>query len=403
MPTFQYQALDTRGKKKKGFIEAESKAKAFSLLQDQSLLPLTLSSVNRKGGDASFSFGNLRDMLMPSRIRLGESFHYLGLLLQTGSSLAQALDLMGRMAGRKAGRIWLNLRDAVETGEAFSSALKRYPRDFPKVYVGMVQVAESVGRLGQVLEKVSEYEEQRSEVSGRLMTAMVYPAVIFLVGCGAIWFLLSQVLPKIATIFVHAHKALPLHTQVLITVGDFLNAMGPGVLLAPVALALGAVYAYKRKRSVAERVDRLVWQVPLFKKNTLARFAGMLGFQLEAGIPLVQALDSSAMVVGSVYFQNLIRMARAEVAAGQPLDKVLERQNAFPDIFLLTLSTGQRAGKLGPFLLRVSHIYEKDVDNTLKRLVSLLEPLLILAIGMMVAFIVLAIMGPIFDLTTMVR
>jgi len=147
----------------------------------------------------------------------------------------------------------------------------------------------------------------------------------------------------------------------------------------------------------------VVWKVPLFQKNTLARFSGMLGFQLEAGIPLVQALESSALVVGSAYFQNLIRTARAEVAAGQPLDKVLERQNAFPDIFLLTLSTGQRAGKLGPFLLRVARIYEKDVDNTLKRLVSLLEPLLILAIGMMVAFIVLAIMGPIFDLTTLVK
>ncbi len=402
MPTYHYQALNSEGRNVKGFIEAENQAKAFSLLQEQTLAPVSLHPVTRAGSRFAF-LGQVRDLLPGPSIRLGESFYYLGLLLQSGSSLAEALDLMGRMAGRKGGQVWMNIRDKVETGESFSAALKKYPRHFPKVYVGMVQVAESVGKLGQVLERIAQYEEQRSEVSGRLTTAMVYPAVILMVGLGAVYFLLSKVLPNIAKIFQGSGQDLPWTTDFLLGLGKTLDSLGPAAALSPVIAVLCVMWAYQRTSGFRSRVDRWLWRIPLVQKNTLARFSGMLGFQLEAGIPLVQALQSSAQAIGSTYFQSVVKSAQAEVSAGQPLDKVLERTGAFPDIYILTLSTGQKAGKLGLFLQRMTRIMEKEVDNILKRVVALIEPLLILGIGLIVAFIVLAIMGPIFELTTLVR
>lgn len=402
MPTFQYQALDSGGRKKKGFIEADSQARAFTQLQDQDLMPVSLAPVGEKFSTS----GRLAELLSLVRLggmKIGEPFFYLGLLLQSGTSLAHSLDLLGRMSGRRHGRVWLNIRDAVERGESFSQALKEYPRIFPAVYIGMIQVAEGVGRLGAVLERIAEYEEQRSEVSGRILTALVYPCVIMVIGMGAVYFLLSQVLPDISRIFTSAGQELPLTTTVLLGIGVTLRALGPAALLPPVLLILLAVMAYRRLPVVHRRVDRMLWRVPLVQKTILARFSGMLGFQLEAGIPLVRALQSSSEAVASRFFRDIVAEARKEVAAGQPLDRVLERQGVFPDVYLLTLSTGQRAGKLAPFLLRMARIYERDVDNILKRIVALAEPLLILFIGLSVGFIVLAILGPIFELTTLVR
>jgi general secretion pathway protein F len=402
MSTFQYHALDSQGKKKKGFIEADSQAKAFSLLQDQHYLPVSITPVSGSRTERQKSI-KLPDFLTPGGVRLGESFYYLGLLLQTGTSLAESLDLIGRMSGGKGGRVWLHVRDAVEKGEPFSQALGAYPRQFPKVYVGMVRVAESVGRLGQVLEKIAHYEEQRSEVSGKLLTAMAYPAVILVVGIGAVYYLLANVLPNIAQVFAGAKQALPMSTQALLWVGGVMQAFGPLVLLLPLVLIGLFLFAYRKAESFRLRVDALLWKAPLFQKYALARFAGMLGFQLESGIPLVKAMEGAAEAVGSMHFRRLIEVAGKDVAAGQPLDRVLAKQGQFPEMFLLTLAMGQKSGKLDQFLLRVSGILERDVDNVLKRVVALAEPLLILCIGLAVAFIVMAILGPIFDLSTLVK
>lgn len=403
MATFQYSALDDRGRKKKGYIEAESQARAYNLLQEKGLAPLEMKSVSGQSAHQERRGFSLANLLPGGTIRVGESFHYLGIMLQTGSSLAQGLELLGRMTPGAGGRTWIKIRDAVESGEPFSRALEGYPRHFKPVYIGMVRVAEGVGRLGQVLERIAQYEEQRSEVSGKLLTAMVYPAVIFLVGVGAVYFLLSSVLPKISGIFKASKGNLPDSTKMLLTAGEFMQNLGPGALLGPLLLLGLGVFAYKRFPAFKAAVDKRLWKLNLVQKYQLARFSGLLGFQLESGIPLVQALESASMAVSSAYFRDLIREAKEEVATGRALDRVLAKQGVYPEVYILTLSSGQKTGQLGPFLMRLTRILEHDVDNILKRLVALAEPLLILFIGLLIGFIVMAIMGPIFDLTTLVK
>ena len=402
MPTYQYQALDNEGKKKKGFIEAESQTRALSLLQVQGMMPLRLDPVRSKEHTLKTSF-SLKSLVPSRKIRISESFYYLGMLLQSGTSLAQALDMLGRMTSGKGGKIWLDIRDSVKSGEKFSDCLAKYPKTFPGVYVGMIRVAESVGKLGAVLEQVARYEEERAEVSGRLLTAMVYPAVICLAGFGAVYFLLTVVLPKISTVFDASGRELPWNTRVLLSLGDVFSSMGIAALLLPLALILALFHAYRRYDSFRLRVDRLLWKIPLAQRSILARFSGMLGFQLNAGIPLVQALDSASGAVPSLFFRRHIEEAGVEVSTGVALDKVLAKQGIFPELYVITVSTGQKAGQLGDFLLRLARVLEREVDSTQKRLVALAEPLLILLVGVMVAFIVVAIMGPIFDLSTLVR
>lgn len=402
MPTYQYFALDALGKKQKGFIESESQVKALSQLSAKGLTPLRLEPVREKTQGDTASFSLSRFFPGPS-VKVSESFYYLGMLIQSGTPLSQSLDLIGRMSSGAAGKVWMDIRDTVEAGQPFSQAMLRYDRIFPPVYVGMVRVAESVGKLGPVLEQIARYEENRSEVSGKLVNAMVYPGVICLVGFGAVYFLLSQVLPKITRVFANMQKDLPWNTKMLMSLGQFFSSLGVFGLLIPLVLVLGAVMAYRRIPALREYLDELTWRVPLVQRHTLGRFSGLLGFQLEAGIPLVQAMDAAAGAIRSSFFQKRIQEARVEVASGQPLDKVLAKQKIFPDLYIMTLATGQKAGQLGEFLLRLAAILEREVDNSSKRIVALAEPLLILVVGVMIAFIVMAIMGPIFSLSTLVK
>lgn len=404
MPTFQYQALTAQGKKRKGFIEAESQTRAMILLQNDGLTPLALESVRRKprGERRKLSF-SLSELLPGRKINISESFYYLGMLLQSGTSLSQSLDMLGRMSSGKTSRIWLDIRDTVESGEAFSEALKRHGKSFESVYIGMIRVAESVGSLGPILEQIARYEEARGEVTGRLYTAMVYPIVIMLVGFGAAYFLLTGVLPKIAAIFESSKQTLPLNTRVLMSIGEFFASLGPAGILVPLVLLLLISVSFRKIPTLHNWLDKTLWKAPLVQRHVLARFSGLLGFQLQAGVPMVQALDSAAEAVNSNFFKKHIQAARAEVATGQPLHKVLADQGIYPELYIMTLSTGQKSGKLGEFLQRISQVLEKEVDNIVKRLVALSEPLLILVVGLMIGFIVLAIMGPIFDLSKIIR
>lgn len=400
MPTYYYQALDEEGRKQKGYCELESQARAYTYLQEQGLTPLKLTRVSEEMARAR----SWLKLTLPKgrRLRIEEDFYYLGLMLQGGSSLARGLDMLGRMGKGKIGQIWLDIRDSVESGNSFSFALEQHPKIFPRVYIGMIQVAERAGRLGEILERIAGYEEQRREMQGKLLTALSYPLVVLLIGLGAIYFLLSRVLPNIAGIFEASDQELPANTRILLGAGQWMESYGFLILMALLILLLCGYNAYKRLPRIRYRVDSYLWRIPLVRDAVLARFSGLLSFQLKAGISLVHAIRGSVRGVGSSFFQERMERAADEVATGRNLERVLARQGVFPQMYLTALGAGQKAGQLPGFLERLSRILEREVDNTLRRIVGLVEPLLILLLGLVVAFFVLAVMGPIFDLTAQV-
>lgn len=398
MPTFYYQALNQRGKRCKGTLESESQAKAFSDLQTKGLTPLKLSKVSQERAKSKLT------LCIPWRtsIRVEEAFYYLGLMLQGGTSLAQGLELLGRMDQTRASRIWLEIRDSVESGVSFSKSLHQHPRLFPQVYIGMIQVAERTGRLGQILERIAAYEERRQEVQSKMLTALAYPLVIALIGLGAVYFLLANVLPRIAGIFAASDQDLPGHTRVLLSLSEWMREYGFILPILVLLLGLGAYYAYRSLQGVRFRIDEQLWKIPVLRDIILARFSGLLAFQLTAGISLVQAMRGALQGVDSSFFRHRMDQAAHDVATGQALDTVLTKLNFLPPMYLTALGAGQKAGQLPGFLERLSRILEHKVDNTSRRIIGLIEPLLILVLGLVVGFFVLAVMGPIFDLTSQI-
>lgn len=398
MPTYYYQALDRKGRKKKGHLESESQAVAFSRLQEQGLVPIRLNPVKE---ETLLAASRIRSLISPGKkVRIEEAFYYLGLMLQGGGSLAQSLDILGRMGKGKTGRVWLEIRDSIESGTSFSRSLAQHPRIFPREYIGMIQVAEQAGHLGQILERIAGYEEHRRETRGRLLTALTYPLAVLLIGLGAVYFLLSRVLPRVAGIFSASDQELPLNTRILLSTGQWLENYSLFMFMVIGAIILGFWNAYRKLPRFRYKVDSTLWRLPLIRDSILARFSGLLSFQLSAGISLVQAMHGAARGTKSSFFRKQVEKAAREVAAGRSLERVLAGQQIFPQMYLTALKAGQTSGQLPNFLERIATILERGVDNAMRRIVSLAEPALILVLGLVVGFFVLAVMGPIFDLTS---
>lgn len=400
MATFRYKALDAAGKARSGFLESDSQGKAFQQLRSQGLTPTKLESAH---GPSRTLLRSLWDRVSAPGLRLSESLYYIATMLETGSALTEALEIVGRMAGKRASAVWMAVRDAVATGVSFSKALQTHAPQFPQEYIRMIRVSEGTGSLASVLGRIATFESRRAAMGNKLLTALIYPSVILLVGLAAVYFLLVYVMPDLTRVFAASGQDLPLKTEVLLAAGTFLQGLGPLAFVPPLLLVLLGVSLYSRHQTVKLGVDKALWRIGLVRKDALARFAHMLGFQLEAGIALVQAMDGAASTVRSAYLQALIREAQQDVMAGQPLDRVLTKQGAYPDMFLLSITAGQKSGKLGAFTLRLAGLMEQEVDNALKRALALVEPAMILLTGIMVGFIVLAIMEPIFDLSSQVR
>ncbi len=400
MPSYYYQALDEEGGKKKGYLDSDSQARAYSQLQEQGLTPVRLTRVrsDMHPGRSWFVF----TLPWGKRIRIEEAFYYLGLMLKSGGSLVQSLDFLGRMAKGKNSRVWMGIRDSVESGVSFSRSLENYPAIFPGVYIGMIQVAEKTGHLAEILERIAGYEDQRREVQGRLLTALAYPMVVLLIATGAVYFLLTRVLPRVAGIFEASGQDLPLHTRVLMGAGQWMESYGVLLVMLAVLVAAGGWSLYKKVHTIRYRVDAGLWRLPLFRDLILARFSGLLSFQLRAGISLVQAIQGSVRGIGSEFFRERMEMAAAQIATGRSLEQVLAGQRIFPEMYLTALGAGAKTGQLAGFLERLSNILEREVDNTLRRMVGLVEPALILLLGLVVGFFVLAVMGPIFDITAQI-
>jgi general secretion pathway protein F len=336
------------------------------------------------------------------RIRVEETFYYLGLMLQGGSSLVQALEFLGRMGQDRTARVWQDIRNKVESGVSFSQALQEHPQSFSLACIGMIQIAETAGHLGKILAQIAVYEEQRKEMQSKLFTAMAYPLIVLLIGLGAVSFLLVGILPRVAGIFQASNQDLPAYTRILLDLSQWLGDWGPALLALFLIFAFCSGWAYRTKNTVRYRMDKLLWNIPVLRDSTLSRFSGLLAFQLNSGISLVQAMQGAVQGVRSFFFRERMGQAANEVATGQALDQVLLKMDFVPQMYLTALSSGQKAGELPAFLERLHRILEHRVDTTLRRIIGLLEPVLILVLGLVIGFFVLAVMEPIFDLTSQI-
>jgi general secretion pathway protein F len=410
MPIYEYSALNLKGKTVSDIIDADSIAAARQKLRAANIYPISIKEVYDRGGKRE---GRLTEILfrpLSPRVKPAElamMTRQLATLLGAGFPLVSAIYTLVPQASSTAfKRILSQIKDAIEEGSSFAEALALYPDTFSDIYINMVKSGESSGTLELVLQRLADISERQQALANRIRTAMAYPILMFFIGVIVLFVLLTYIVPTITEIFSDMGQTLPAPTRFLIATSEFLKSSWPALLIGLIAagFAFGRI---KKREAVRYRLDRFKLKLPgvgtLIQKLTVARFARTLGTLLDNGVSLLTALYIVKNVVGNRRVAETIAHAASEVEKGNSLARTLAESEAFPHISIQMVQVGEQSGELENMLAKVADIYENEVENTILGLTALLEPAIILFMGVIVAFIVLSICLPIFEMNMLVR
>jgi general secretion pathway protein F len=293
----------------------------------------------------------------------------------------------------------VNIKERIASGSSYSKALESYPDIFPDFYVNMVAAGEASGNLDKVLRRLSDFLESQANLKSKVKTSMIYPIFMICVGFIVLSFLFTFVIPKITRIFKDTEHALPFITVVLITVSDIFQHYW--WLL--IGILLGGLYGFQRvKEKNKVFIDRLFMRLPgnLLQSLYFGRFTRTLAFLLEGGLPFLRALELASKSIGNTFLERKIQDAGARVAEGARLSSTLE---GFPPVLIQLISTGEKSGQLVQVLEKAADSYEEEFSRRVQKALSILEPAMILVMGLIVGLIVLAVLLPIFQLNQLIK
>ena len=410
MPAYSYEALDAEGKTRKGVMEADTAKSARSLLRTQALIPLSVESV-RTAGQAGAAGQGLNREIWSRRVfnstALAVWTRQLAGLVACGLPLERALTALSEEAdGERQRNLVAALRSEVNGGTAFATALAQHPREFSATYCAVIGAGEHSGKLGQVLERLADDLEQSQELRSQLIGAALYPAIVTLVAIAIVTFLLTYVVPQVATVFAGSKRALPTLTVIMLGLGAFVRSQGWMVLLALLAAALG-VRAVRANTATRIRFDAAWLRLPVLGKlargYNAARFAGTLAMLAGAGVPILRALQAAADTLSNHAMRAEARDALVLVREGAPLASALAQKKNFPRLLGMFARLGEQTGQLPLMLERAARQLSNEVQRRAVQLATLLEPLLIVTMGLVVMLIVLAVLMPIIQLNQLVH
>ncbi|KXW56503.1 type II secretion system inner membrane protein GspF [Ferrovum sp. PN-J185] len=404
MPLFYFSGVDQDGAEQTGNIEADTIRHARSVLKSKGILTTKVGAVEEKSKHSS-GFSVFRKKLSSSdRVLL---LRQLASLLNAGIALDEALSTVARETEKPfVSQIVLALRSSVVSGSTLGTALKEQATHFPGTLIALVAAGEQSGQLGWVMEKVADYAESRDQLTQKVMMAFAYPAIVSFVAVGIVTFLMTHVVPQVVSVFIHNHQTLPLLTRIMIAFSDLLIHWGWLIVLI-IVLLVGFL-----KRLLLNPVIRLNWDqrlltFPLFGRlirgyNT-ERFASTLSILVTSGVPILAALMGAADTLTNSSLRANIIDAASRVREGSGLARALAVYNQFPPVLLQLIQSGESTGQLSDMLHRAAQTESRDLERRLLLMTTLLEPLLILFMGLMVATIVLAVMMPIMEINQMVH
>lgn len=395
MPFYLYEGIDRDGKKVKGQVEASGKNAALSRLIADGIMVSSVSDMAEKRRRFSLSLG---------RRSLADIFFQLSILLSSGIQLTKALSVTAQsVRDKKMKQALLDSCEKVSGGKRFSDSLEPHTAVFGELYIHLIKTSEKVGRLPQVLMDISRFEEERRKAGEKLTGAMIYPAVVLTLGLAVVGFMLAVVVPRLEGIFKSAGADIPMSTKMLLAVSGFIQHYGIFLfILFILGLAsLGRIYASKGR--MRQYADRRLYRLPFVQDITAARLSHVLSFQLKEGLPLVEALRNTAGSIGNVHVSSGIIDIAENVSAGKKFSESIERSGLFTELFTAACATGEKSGNLPELLERVNFYYARKTEQFTARFVSVIEPLFIMFIGIVVGFIVISIMEPLFSINTLVK
>lgn len=405
MTAFNYTALDKKGKKIKGVAEADSARQVREQLRAKSLIPINIETVSDNGTNKqetnkkNFNFKKLRRKRISTK-DLTLITRQMATLLEAGIPIDEMLTAVSEQTEKQHVKsLLLGVRARVLEGYSLASSLDTFPNSFSKLYRTTVASGEKSGKLDFILEKLADYTERQYKLKQKIMQALLYPILMTVVSIVIVIFLLIYVVPKIVNTFNQTHMVLPLSTRVLIGFSTFLEHYGWWVVLA---LALIVIFFYRMLKVETFRsgFDKFMLKVPLLGSTMRtineARFGRTFGILAAASVPVLEAMRASALLITPLPMRHAVELAIDKVREGSNIHYALKQTKFFAPMFIHLVASGENSGRLESMLQRAALTQEEDVGIVIDNLLTLFEPVLILIMGAIVLFIVLAIMLPIF-------
>jgi len=409
MAAFEYVALDTRGKEKRGVLEADTARLARANLRAQELTPLTVDETTVRSNSKSKAGSTSANHTHRGGIKTNDlalMTRQIATLSGAGTPLDEALAAVSRQTEKpKIQSLILSVRSKVLEGHSFASALKDYPKVFPEIYQATVAAGEQSGHLDAVLERLADYTEERQIANATVKKALIYPIMLVVASILIVAFLLAYVVPQVVQVFEGMNQELPTLTVLLLATSAFVREWGLIVAVIVVVVFIAFRYAM-RGDAFKTRVHGFLLKVPLIRKlirgfNT-AQFARTLSILSASGVPVLEALDISAQVITNRPMRTAVDTAAAQVREGTTLGTALERTGYFPPMMLHLVASGEASGKMDAMLEKAATHQERELNSAMAIFLGLFEPVVILIMGGVVLAIVLGILLPIFEMNQLV-
>jgi type IV pilus assembly protein PilC len=400
MPLFKYKAKNSTGKVIDGTLEIENEA-ALSIALRQKRLELVsasqtsgfdkfLSALTKKGGKVT-----TRDIVIFSR--------QFSTMVNAGLPIMQGLSIVAEQAENPDFRVIMGkVRDDISNGVPLSEAMARHPKAFSTLYVNMVKAGEQGGILDTIFERLSEYMEKAEGVSRKVKSAMMYPIVVMTVAFGVVIFLMIKVIPTFRDVFASFGGTLPMPTQVVINISEFLQSKKALLLVVGAVVIWLVISAYRKTKTGAYQWDQMILKIPTFgvlaRKAAVAKFARTLGTLIKSGVPIMDALETVGKTSGNLVVERAVQKCRDAIREGKTLTQPLKESGVFPPMVIQMINVGEETGALDAMLSKVADFYEDEVDVAVEGLTSIIEPILIVFLGVTIGFIVVAMFMPMFEL-----
>lgn len=408
MPIFEYEALNSAGKIVRGIIDAESARVARSKLRGQGIYPTLLKEESEGAGGRAASPSIFSLLFTKVKARdLALAFRQLATLVEAGIPLTSCLSvLIEQTSNPLLKKVFTHVRERVREGSSLADALALHPQIFSRLFVGMVRAGEASGALPLTLSRWADFSEHQVDLQQKIRAAMTYPLFMFIIGGGVLFFLLTFVIPTVTKIFTDLGQALPLPTLILISVSKFFSQFW-WLLLISFLLLYFLMKRYLQSETGAFWRDRLKLRIPflgdLIHKLVISRWARTMGTMLQGGLPLLSALEISQEVAGNLLFRHALAQAGERVREGEEISLALKGNGLFPSLVLEMVAIGEKTGNLEKMLAKVAVNLENEVEANLRRRMSLLEPVMILIMGVGVGFIALSVLLPILEMSQAIR
>ena len=395
MEVFVWQGKDKRGSTMKGELSAKSANYVRAELRKQGINPTVVKPKSKP------LFGSAGKRISALEIALFS--RQIATMLQSGVPMVQSFEILAQGQKNERMRVMLmDIRDSISGGSTLTESLARHPLQFDELYRNLVRAGEGAGVLDTVLDTLATYKERIEALKGKIRKAMFYPAGIFFVAILVSSILLIWVIPQFEEVFSNFGAELPAFTMMYVHASRFMVSWWWAVFGTMIAAIVIYLAVLKRSAKMREMVDRFMLKLPvvgnILHQSAIARFARTLALTFKAGVPLVEALDICAGATGSIVYNNAIMKIRDDVAVGYQLNMAMNQVGIFPHMVTQMTSIGEEAGALDTMLFKVAEYYEQEVNNAVDALASLLEPIIMVFIGVLVGGMVIAMYLPIFKL-----